>query len=82
MLVRGTRAVQLLKGIVVLIIAWAFSVAFKLHTLNWMMNQAFTFGVLAIIIIFQPELRRAWNSSDAERCSSRSSSEEERRFQS
>lgn len=59
MLVRGTRAVQLLRGIVVLILAWGLSVTFQLHTLNWMMNQAFTFGVLAVIIIFQPELRRA-----------------------
>lgn len=59
MLVRGTRAAQLLKGIVVVVVTWALSIWFDLYTLQWMMNQMFTFGVLAVIIIFQPELRRA-----------------------
>ncbi|MEW4372604.1 diadenylate cyclase CdaA [Paenibacillus sp. WLX1005] len=58
LLVRGTRAVQLLKGILVLVVVWALSSWFDLYTLKWLMNQAFTFGVLAIFIIFQPELRR------------------------
>ncbi|MFD1775413.1 diadenylate cyclase CdaA [Paenibacillus rhizophilus] len=57
-MVRGTRAIQLLKGILVLIVIWAFSTLFDLYTLKWLMNQMFTFGVLAIFIIFQPELRR------------------------
>ncbi|MCS7464728.1 diadenylate cyclase CdaA [Paenibacillus doosanensis] len=59
LLVRGTRAIQLLKGIFVVVLTWALSIWFKLNTLQWMMNQMFTFGVLAVIIIFQPELRRA-----------------------
>ncbi|AIQ14611.1 diadenylate cyclase CdaA [Paenibacillus durus] len=57
-MVRGTRAIQLLKGILVLIVIWAFSTLFDLYTLKWLMNQMFTFGVLAVFIIFQPELRR------------------------
>ncbi|HZG86066.1 diadenylate cyclase CdaA [Paenibacillus sp.] len=59
LLVRGTRAVQLLKGIVVLIAVWAVSYIFELHTLQWLMNQLFTWSVVAVFIIFQPELRRA-----------------------
>lgn len=59
MLVRGTRAIQLLKGIMVIVVAWLISTFFELRTLQWLMSQAFTYGVLAIIIIFQPELRRA-----------------------
>lgn len=59
LLVRGTRAIQLLKGILMLVIIWALSTWFDLYTLKWLMNQMFTFGVLAIFIIFQPELRRA-----------------------
>ncbi|NIK70427.1 MULTISPECIES: diadenylate cyclase CdaA [unclassified Paenibacillus] len=59
LLVRGTRAVQLLKGILVLVGTWAISTWFNLYTLKWLMNQMFTFGVLAVFIIFQPELRRA-----------------------
>ncbi|QWU15626.1 diadenylate cyclase [Paenibacillus sophorae] len=57
-MVRGTRAIQLLKGILVLIVIWAFSTLLDLYTLKWLMNQMFTFGVLAVFIIFQPELRR------------------------
>ena len=59
LLVRGTRAVQLLKGIFVLVATWAISTWFNLYTLKWLMNQMFTFGVVSIFIIFQPELRRA-----------------------
>lgn len=59
LLVRGTRAVQLLQGIFVVVLAWALSFLFQLNTLQWLMNQMFTYGVMALIIIFQPELRRA-----------------------
>lgn len=59
LLVRGTRAVQLLKGIFVLVGTWAISTWFNLYTLKWLMNQMFTFGVVSVLIIFQPELRRA-----------------------
>ncbi|OEG00232.1 TIGR00159 family protein [Vulcanibacillus modesticaldus] len=59
LIVRGTRAIQLLKGIMVIVVAWLISTYFELRTLQWLMSQAFTYGVLAIIIIFQPELRRA-----------------------
>ncbi|MBD2844079.1 TIGR00159 family protein [Paenibacillus sp. IB182496] len=58
-LVRGTRAVQLLKGIFVLVATWAVSTWFDLYTLKWLMNQMFTFGVITVLILFQPELRRA-----------------------
>ncbi|MFE4713985.1 diadenylate cyclase CdaA [Paenibacillus sp. NPDC056722] len=57
-MVRGTRAVQLLKGILVLVLIWAFATILDLYTLKWLMNQIYTFGVFAIFIIFQPELRR------------------------
>ncbi|GGG06610.1 cyclic di-AMP synthase CdaA [Paenibacillus albidus] len=57
-MVRGTRAIQLLKGILVLVVIWAVSTLLDLYTLKWLMNQMFTFGVFAIFIIFQPELRR------------------------
>ncbi len=82
LLVRGTRAVQLLKGIFVVIITWLLSIWFHLNTLKWMMNQMFTFGVLAIIIIFQPELRRALEQLGRGKLFSRSSSsmEEEQDF--
>jgi diadenylate cyclase len=77
LLVRGTRAVQLLKGIVVLIAVWAISYIFALSTLQWLMNQIFTFGVVAIVIIFQPELRRALEQLGRGKIFTISSSEED-----
>lgn len=59
MLIRGTKAIQLLKGIVVIIIVWIFSLVFNLQTIQWLTNYAITWGFLGIIILFQPELRRA-----------------------
>jgi len=57
--IKGTKAVQLLKGIFVIIIVRILTDFFGLDTLRWMMEQVLTWGFLAIIIIFQPELRRA-----------------------
>ena len=48
-----------LKGIFVIIIIRIITVYFGLTTLGWMTKQVIKFGFLAIIIIFQPELRRA-----------------------
>ncbi|HET7658127.1 MAG TPA: diadenylate cyclase CdaA [Bacillales bacterium] len=59
MVIRGTKAVQLLKGIVVIIAVQFLSEFFGLVTLHWLMHTVITYGSLAIIIIFQPELRRA-----------------------
>lgn len=58
-LIRGTRAVQLLKGMMVIVGGWLLSSYFNLETLSWLMNQAMIYGILVVIIIFQPELRRA-----------------------
>ncbi|MFD1428519.1 diadenylate cyclase [Kroppenstedtia sanguinis] len=59
MLVRGTRAVQLLKGISVVLAVWMLSSLFHLSTLQWLMENLFSWGIIVVIIIFQPELRRA-----------------------
>ncbi|WP_332699050.1 diadenylate cyclase CdaA [Halalkalibacter lacteus] len=59
MIIRGTRAVQLVKGITVILAVWFLSRFLGLRTLEFLMNQTITYGLLAIIIIFQPELRRA-----------------------
>jgi len=59
MVIRGTKAIQLLKGIVVIIVVWALSILFNLQTIQWITNQAFFWGFLSIIILFQPEIRRA-----------------------
>lgn len=58
-LLRGTRAVQLLQGIGVVIVFWLFSRIFELQTVGWLIEKILSVGAIAIIIIFQPELRRA-----------------------
>lgn len=73
MIIRGTRAVQLLKGIIVILIVWMLSSVLGLRTLGWIMNLMVTYGLLAIIIIFQPELRRALEQLGRGRFFSRSS---------
>lgn len=56
--IRETRAQQLVKGLLVLVAATFFSDLFNLHTLNWILEGTLTLGVIALIIVFQPELRR------------------------
>lgn len=59
MVIRGTKAVQLLKGIIVIVLARALSGVLGFNTLSWMIDKVITWGFLGVIIIFQPELRRA-----------------------
>lgn len=54
-----TRAVQILKGVLVLIVALVVSEFLDLYTLNWLCKGAVAVGAVAILIVFQPELRRA-----------------------
>ncbi|MGP4076763.1 diadenylate cyclase CdaA [Halobacillus sp. K22] len=77
MLIQGTKAVQLLKGIFVILGIWLLSNLFGLTTLRWLMSQAITWGFLAIIILFQPELRRALEQLGRGSFFSRNSSEED-----
>lgn len=59
MLIRGTRAEQLVKGLVVLLIAMVASEQIGLRTINWLLRSFMTMGLVAIPIVFQPELRKA-----------------------
>lgn len=56
--VKGSRAWQLIKGIVLLIVATWVSGLINLKILNWILTGIMNLGVIAIIVIFQPELRR------------------------
>lgn len=59
MLIRDTRAVQLIKGLVVLLMATLLSGKLRLWTLNWLLNRTIAAGFIAVPIVFWPELRRA-----------------------
>ncbi len=58
-LILETRAQQIIKGILLLVAATFVSDVLELHTLNWMCKGALTLGAVAVLIVLQPELRRA-----------------------
>lgn len=57
MLIKETRGVQLLKGILLIILLIPISSILHLTMLNWILQRTITIGVLSIVIIFQPEIR-------------------------
>ena len=58
LLVRGTRGVQVVQGVIVLLIAWAVAEQLGLTALSDMVRYAVAVGPLALVVLFQPELRR------------------------
>ncbi|MCR3921154.1 MAG: diadenylate cyclase CdaA [Firmicutes bacterium] len=58
-LIRGTRAEQLVKGFAVLLIATVVSRELELSAFDWILGNLMTLGIVAIPVVFQPELRRA-----------------------
>ena len=58
-LTKDSRAWQVLKGILLLLIVTWLSGVFRLNILHAILDKVISFGVLALIIIFQPEIRRA-----------------------
>ncbi len=58
-LIRGTRAVQLLLGVLVLVGVYGLAVVLRLELTKLVLQALFAFGIIAIVVVFQPELRRA-----------------------
>ena len=58
-IVKETRAGGLLKGIAVLVVAYLLMELFQMKAMAYIMKSVFNIGLLALIILFQPELRRA-----------------------
>lgn len=57
-LLRSTGTTRIATVVVsVVVIAWLTGV-FKLHTLSWILNQFLAVGIIAVVVLFQPELRR------------------------
>lgn len=56
---RGTLGIQLLKGLAVIAIVFIVTQQFQLRTINWMLTKFLAISVIGLLIIFQPELRRA-----------------------
>ncbi len=58
-LIRETRAEQIIKGLIVLLVVFNISKFFKLHMVQYILENTLTVGVIALLVVFQPELRRA-----------------------
>ncbi|MDE7367732.1 MAG: diadenylate cyclase CdaA, partial [Lachnospiraceae bacterium] len=56
---KRSRAWTLFKGIAVLALCWLFAAIFELNTILWIFRNTISVGIIAIIVIFQPELRKA-----------------------
>jgi uncharacterized protein (TIGR00159 family) len=59
LLIKGTRAVQILAGLMALIAARLISELFQLTTLTWILDVFFSWGWVIIIVVFQADIRRA-----------------------
>lgn len=57
-ILKGSRAMQLVKGIVFLVVITWLSYIFNLKILNYILTTIMTYGVILLIVLFQPELRR------------------------
>lgn len=57
-LVQSTAAASLLKGLFIFFAALLFSTAFQLHVISYILKGMVDIGVVALLILFQPELRR------------------------
>ena len=57
--IKNTKAWQLLKGILIIFLFTAFAVFFHLTTIVWLIERLSTAAIIALVIIFQPELRKA-----------------------
>lgn len=54
----GTRAIHVVRGIAILIVAFLLFQKLELEVLNWLLTKLFAISVLAILVIFQPEIRQ------------------------
>jgi diadenylate cyclase len=59
LLIRGTRAVQVLVGLAALVLLFSFARLLELHTVSWMLEELSLYLALAVIVLFQEDIRRA-----------------------
>src|SRR6478609_11292485 len=78
LLIKGTRAMQMLTGLGILGIGFFMSSAFELFTLHWLLSYFFDSLILIIIVLFQDDLRRALTHVGKNPFFSSASAEEER----
>lgn len=57
--VKTTRAFALLRGIIVILVFWLVSYVLNFTTILWIASRVFSIAIIALVVIFQPELRKA-----------------------
>ena len=55
--IKGTRAVQVLRGIIIIAIIFILTQQLRFDVINWIFTKLFALSVIAFLIVFQPELR-------------------------
>jgi diadenylate cyclase len=59
LIIKGTRAMQVLRGLVAVVVVFFIADQMGLSAMSWILRNAMALGVIALFIVFQPELRRA-----------------------
>ncbi len=78
LLIKGTRAMQMLTGLSILGIGFFMSSAFELFTTHWLLSYFFDYLILIVIVLFQDDLRRALTHVGKNPFFASASAEEER----
>ena len=65
---RKSRAGQLVKGIILILVFYGLAVMLNLKTVTWVLNNVITIGFMAAVVIFQPELRRTLERRVSPQC--------------
>ena len=64
--IKETRAQRLFRGILLIVAFFLVSEIFNLSLLNWLFTRLITVGPIAVVILFQPEIRRGLEQIDGE----------------
>jgi diadenylate cyclase len=56
--IKSTRAAQLARGVAIVLVAFFASEFFHLYALHWLLEKLISVGLVALVVVFQPELRR------------------------
>ena len=57
--IKNTRAWSLVKGLAVILSFWIITLFFNLNVLQWIISNTISVGIIALIVVFQPEFRKA-----------------------
>ena len=63
-LVRTTSSGRVAKGVLLLLVALGLSTAFHLYTVNFLLSRVLEYGAIALVVLFQPELRKLLEQED------------------